>query len=80
MERRDERAFPARITFAQGARLEAGVSDIATSAARNSHLREEFGTAFVNRNFISGVGFRARDRREETSRAPTNDRYFFRHC
>ena len=80
MERRDERAFPARITFAQRARLEAGVSDVATSAARNSHLREEFGAAFVNRNFVRGIGFCARDRREETSRAPTNDRDFFRHC
>jgi len=26
-----------------------------------------------------GICFRARDRREETSRAPTNDRDFFRH-
>ena len=79
MEGRNQRAFAARITFAHRPCLEAGMGNVATAAPGDSHFREELMSAFVERNFVRGVRFRARNRREKPGRAAANYRYFFCH-
>ena len=75
LEGREQRPSAAGIVAAQISRLEAGVSDIATSAAGNANLREELGAFLEQRNSGSRSRFRARDRSEEPGRATAHDRH-----
>src|SRR5438067_13851080 len=40
VERRNESALTARVTFAHRARIKAGVRDVASASAGNAHLRQ----------------------------------------
>ena len=75
LEGREQRPSAAGIVAAQSARLEAGVSDIATSAAGNANFREELGAFLEQRNSGSWSRFRARDGREETGSATAHNRH-----
>ena len=73
MERRDERAFTARIMLAQPPRIEAGVGDVAASAAGDPDLGEELRAAFEDGDFILRIGPCASNRGEESGRASADD-------
>ena len=62
----DEFAFAAGITAGEFAGIEAGVGDVATSAAGDADFLEEFGAAFEDGDLGLGRGFRAGDGGEES--------------
>lgn len=73
MERRDECAFTSRIMLAQRPWIEAGMRDVAASAAGNPDLREKLRPAFEEGNLVFRIGPCAGNRSEESRRASTDD-------
>src|ERR1700730_9014582 len=73
MERRDECARNSRIVVARPLRIEAGMRDVAASAAGNSDFGEKFGAAFEDGNLIFRIRLCAGNRGEESRRASADD-------
>ena len=65
-ERRDQRAFAARITRCEFTRIETGVRDIAAPAAGNFHLGKKLRSLFENDNFRVAIAIRRRPARQKS--------------
>ena len=59
--------------------IEAGVRNIAPTAAGNAHFGEELRAAFVNRDFVRRISPGAGDAGEETCCAAADNRNLSRH-